>query len=280
MNRIVKNLLFVGLILGLVAGAIGVTYGASKKAKEWTDNAIASLTTSDSDTIRVKFLYSDADFTKAADDKNPDGKFSIQVYRNGKLDLKTPVWVSASIGGTADQVAKMGVIGITGDLAHKDQTQGIEGVRWYSGATFTVTYANTIALADWGGYIDASAQVVKKNAYHKVGERFITLSKKEATTTSAAKLGLSRTSILFAVNSADHTATITATITPDDATVKTILWSSADTSKVTVSVTKSESGDTVTIKGLTTFDGTVAVTAKSAVDYSITAVCLVSYPAA
>lgn len=285
MSNFIKRLLVIGLFGGLIAGTVGVTYGASKKAQEWADNAVNVLTTSDDDVIRVKFLYDDADFTKTADDKNPASKFSIQVYRNGKLDAKTPVWVTASIGGTTDQVSKMGVIGITGDLDHKDQTLGIEGVRWYSGATFSVTYSQTVALADWGGYIDASAQVIKKHAYHKVGERFITLASKAAatdsnTSTAAAKLGLDKPTILFAVNSADNSATLTATLTPADVTVKTILWSTADAAKVSISATKCLSGESITVKGLATFDGTVAITAKSAVDYTLTAVCLVSYPAA
>lgn len=63
--------------------------------------------------------------------------------------------------------------------------------------------------------------------------------------------------ILRAVN---QTVTLTVTVLPENATDKTVVWSSSDTTKVSITGT---TANTATIKCLQTFNGSVVITARA-----------------
>lgn len=284
MNGFIKTLLWIGLLGGIAAGAAGVTYGANKTAHDFVQNAIQGPNDDSQDTIRARFLYNAKDFVTM---KKADGTVSLicnlEVYRNGKIDDKTGVFLNLMStkrdGGWSNLAFQF-------RADHQDPTIGFNNPRYFSGAKITIDVVDSNSAADNVGCFDCTAFILKENTMHKVGETFIPYEFSEyvapTTTTSTSgvqpKLGLSVPRILMAATA--HTFEITATLAPADATLKTILWSSADPAKVSVSATKSESGTAVTLTGLATFEGTIAVTAKYAADYSISAVCLVSYPAA
>ncbi|NLI54529.1 MAG: SH3 domain-containing protein [Clostridiales bacterium] len=84
--------------------------------------------------------------------------------------------------------------------------------------------------------------------------------------TIVTALVLDKSSLLLPVNG---TYTLTATVGPDDATDKTLTWTSASPSDVSVD-------STGTVKVLRNFSGSVVVTATSNSDNTVTATCSVS----
>ncbi len=118
-------------------------------------------------------------------------------------------------------------------------------------------------------YINNSGTAEEKAAQFTVGEDTLIPERRIITGANpVAVTGVSLDKTTLALK-AGETSTLTATITPSDATTQGVTWSSSDSSVVSVS----GSGKTATVKGLKSGNTTITVTTK---DGSYTATCTVT----
>ena len=95
---------------------------------------------------------------------------------------------------------------------------------------------------------------------------------------AAPRLMLPRSAVIVA-NGNNRSTELTATLLPENATHKKIIWTTSN-NKVTLSANNSESGNPITISASAPFDGYITVIAKADLDYNIYATCTVSYQSA
>lgn len=284
MNSAFRNTLLVLGGIGLVAGIFGTAYGANKTVHDATNDLVNDIIPDKAtDVLSAKVLYDADTWTKTSDTKSPIGKLSVHLYRDGKEDLETPFWVIQSL--QSDNVSALSPYTIATEDASHTVNGNADLYGYLSGVTFDWTFSDSIALSNWTGYVDVVVKVSMGSYYHKVGERYVPLLKGSAATSSASEtskvsgaVGLSAQKILMAA-ATDHTATLTATITPSNVTVKTISWTTSDSTKVALSSSSSVSGEAITLTAPAQFDGTVTITATCTNNTSVTASCAVTWAA-
>jgi len=93
-------------------------------------------------------------------------------------------------------------------------------------------------------------------------------------TQPVTKITLSRTSASLTTGG---TTTIIATVEPENATNKTINWTTSNSSRATVSPTSTESGESVTVRAIST--GSVTITATTADGTNLSATCSINVSA-
>ena len=142
--------------------------------------------------------------------------------------------------------------------------------QWYSNTTNSTTGATIINGATSSSYSPSTATGGTKYYYCIVSSSTCTTTSNIVAVTvnvpvSSVSLNKNSTSIVE-----NQTETLTATVSPNDATNKTVNWSTSDASVATVS------GGVVTAKAV----GTATITATSAADNSKSASCTVTVTAA
>jgi len=176
----IKGTLITLVCAGVLAGVIGTTYGASKKAQEYANQVVNVITKKDG-IERANVSYSASDFTKTLDAENPKGKVTVRLYKDGTEDIKTPFWVTTTLVSDST-VLKAPVITASSD--HAVNGDGLT-YGYTSGVSFTYDFsASTAKVSEWLGYLDVVTKIHVGNYEHKVGERYIPLLQGNAPETS------------------------------------------------------------------------------------------------
>jgi len=149
-----------------------------------------------------------------------------------------------------------------------DTMLGIESEIWDTANEFTEGEPITLTASTPGEYYLHILSV------DSAGNRIETMSEKVTINQPVTKITLSRTSASLTTGS---TTTIKATLEPENATNKTINWTTSNSSRATVSPTSTESGESVTVRASST--GSVTITATTADGTNLSATCSVSVSA-
>ncbi|MBE5813480.1 MAG: Ig domain-containing protein, partial [Clostridiales bacterium] len=178
--------------------------------------------------------------------------------------------------------------GIEVTIVHNDDKSGIDlsGCRWVYNTTDTMLGIeseiwDTANEFTEGEPITLTASTPGEYYLHilsvdSAGNRIETMSEKVTVNQPVTKITLSRTSASLTTGGS---TTIIATVEPENATNKTINWTTSNSSRATVSPTSTESGESVTIQTSSSSTGDVTITATTADGTNLSATCSISVSA-
>lgn len=282
----------VGVLSGvLLMGAVfGCLYSANSSVRGWVDNNINKITKDVPEEFKNVTVENVLELTtEQAKTQGIQKEKDADPYFNFKFDLKH---LPTDFDGDDTLVTKV----VTGDEDSVYFTLG--DAKSYSAIThkagdeltfahtaFSKTNANSKYLIKtyWASYPDIciNIELTFKSDY-KVETPENSQEAGDQTSEANARLSMPSKLVLKATTLAenvegDGTCELSAILLPEDATDKNIIWSVSN-SKVTLSTTKNQSGDVITITAATPFEGAVQVIAKAEVNYNIYATCEVYYP--
>ena len=200
----------------------------------------------------TELKYGDTVFAVVTDGTNQSGYSSIDI-----LDEKEPQQASINLSGTSTNTTES----ITATVTHTDNESGVDigNCRWVYNTnsdnigTETTSYPNTFNSN--GETITLSATTVGTYYLHvltqdKAGNKIETISQGVTVTQLVTGITVSPTSITLEEG---QTQQLTASITPDNASNKTVSWSSNNINIATVSSTglvtaKAAGTATITVK--------------------------------
>ena len=213
------------------------------------------------DEYEVSFIGEDEDddYSEIVANSSNKAEFELTCVSD---DVDQPVLVR--FRGTDDApVAKITV----GNKVYRNGVGEVE-----DGDTMVVTFEN-VAKSKTYEYVMEYISLEDQNVI--LSEEITVFG--NSVTRSAPRMVL-RTGGLLGSEGTAKTATITATLTPANATLNKIDWFVSDAA-ITLSKTSSVSGEEITMTAAAPFNGEIHVTAKASVNYNLADTCVVVYAA-
>lgn len=281
----------VGVLSGtlLVGALFGCLYGFNSSVRGWVDNNINTITKDVPEEFKKVTIENDLELTSeqikaqgVQSEKDVDPAFNL------KFDLKhlptdfdgDDTLVTKVVTGNEETVYfTLGDGKAYSSLTHKAGDEFDFSHLAFEKSGKKETY---LLKTYWASYPDicVNTELTFKSDY-KIVEEEKDNSTQDTQNSANARLRLPAYMVLKAANpnqvTIDGSCELTGILLPEDATNKTLVWSVSNP-KLSLSATKTQSGDAVTITASEAYEGALQVMAKAENDYKIFATCEVYFP--